>query len=89
MTCIIRATSDEDAIRIANESNYGLVGTVHSSDRDRASVWLARSNAGVVTSTALRPSDRSAVGSRAASVVRAVIAGIRSYTELRSVTAFG
>ena len=38
---IIRASADDDAMRLANESRYGLGGRIFSKDEDRA-LMLAR-----------------------------------------------
>jgi acyl-CoA reductase-like NAD-dependent aldehyde dehydrogenase len=89
VTCIIRATSDTDAVRIANDSAYGLVGTVFSADRERALAVARRVDAGVVTIDGAPPFGpfggwkQSGIGREGGAW------GIRSYTELRSVTAFG
>lgn len=89
VTCIIRATDDDDAVRIANQSRYGLVGTVFSADRERALRVARRVDAGVVTIDGAPPYGpfggwkHSGIGREGGAW------GIRGYTELRSVTAFG
>ena len=40
---------DDDAVRIANESRYGLVGSVHSGSLDRAMAVARRIRAGVMS----------------------------------------
>jgi acyl-CoA reductase-like NAD-dependent aldehyde dehydrogenase len=88
VTCIIRSTDDADAIRIANDSQYGLVGTVFSADRERAMSVARQVNAGVVTIDGAPPFGpfggwkQSGIGREGGAW------GIRSYTELRSVTSF-
>lgn len=89
VTCIIRATSDDDAIRIANDSPYGLVGTVYSSNRDRALAAARQVDAGVVTLDGAPPYGPFG-GWKLSGIGReGGVAGIRSYTELRAVTVFG
>ena len=39
--CVIRAKDDEDAMRIANDSRYGLGGGIFTKDQDKA-IRLAR-----------------------------------------------
>ena len=89
VTCVIRADDDADAVRIANDSPYGLVGTVFSADRERALAVARQVDAGVVTVDGAPPFGpfggwkQSGIGREGGAW------GIRSYTELRSVTAFG
>jgi aldehyde dehydrogenase (NAD+) len=88
VTCIIRATSDEDAIRIANDSRYGLVGTVFSSDRERGLRVARQIDAGVVTLDGAPPYGPFGGWKHSGLGREGGVWGIRSYTELRSVTAF-
>lgn len=46
--CIIAFDDDEDALRIANDSEYGLAGYVWSSDADRARQLARRLRAGSI-----------------------------------------
>jgi acyl-CoA reductase-like NAD-dependent aldehyde dehydrogenase len=89
VTCIIRAASDDDAIRIANESHYGLVGTVFSADRERALRVARQVDAGVVTIDGAPPFGPFGGWKHSGIGREGGVWGIRSYTELRSVTAFG
>ncbi|WP_205874899.1 aldehyde dehydrogenase [Mycobacterium camsae] len=45
---VIAHDGDEDALRIANDSSYGLSGTVFSADQDRAARFAARMRVGTV-----------------------------------------
>jgi aldehyde dehydrogenase (NAD+) len=89
VTCIIRATSDEHAVRIANDSRYGLVGTVFSSDRERGLRVARQIDAGVVTIDGAPPYGPFGGWKQSGIGREGGVWGIRSYTELRSVTAFG
>lgn len=89
VTCIIRATSDDDAVRIANQSEYGLVGTVYSGNRERALGVARRVDAGVVTLDGAPPYGPFGGWKRSGIGREGGLAGIRSYTELRAVTVFG
>jgi betaine-aldehyde dehydrogenase len=89
VTCVIPYRDVDDAIRIANDSAYGLVGTVHSADPDRAEAVARRVDAGVVTVNGAPPFGpfggwkQSGIGREGGAY------GIRAYTELRTVTRFG
>jgi aldehyde dehydrogenase (NAD+) len=89
VTCVIRATSDEDAVRIANDSRYGLVATVFSSDRERGLGVARQIDAGVVTLDGAPPYGPFGGWKQSGIGREGGVWGIRSYTELRSVTAFG
>jgi acyl-CoA reductase-like NAD-dependent aldehyde dehydrogenase len=89
VTCIIRASSDDEAIRIANQSQYGLVGTVYSGDRERALGVARQVDAGVVTLDGAPPYGPFGGWKMSGIGREGGIAGIRSYTELRAVTVFG
>ena len=52
--CLIPAEDEEDAIRIANESNYGLHGSVLTHDVDAAYKIARRVRTGVVAQNGLR-----------------------------------
>jgi acyl-CoA reductase-like NAD-dependent aldehyde dehydrogenase len=52
--CLIPAEDEEDAIRIANESNYGLHGSVLTHDMDAAYKIARRVRTGVFASNGLR-----------------------------------
>jgi acyl-CoA reductase-like NAD-dependent aldehyde dehydrogenase len=89
VTCIIRVTDDDDAIRTANDSQYGLVGTVFSADRERALRVARQVDAGVVTIDGAPPFGPFGGWKQSGIGREGGVWGIRSYTELRSVTAFG
>jgi acyl-CoA reductase-like NAD-dependent aldehyde dehydrogenase len=52
--CLIPAEDEEDAIRIANESNYGLHGSVLTHDMDAAYKIARRIRSGVIASNGLK-----------------------------------
>jgi acyl-CoA reductase-like NAD-dependent aldehyde dehydrogenase len=52
--CLIPAEDEEDAIRIANESNYGLHGSVLTHDMDAAYNIARRVRTGVFASNGLK-----------------------------------
>ncbi|GIX30205.1 MAG: aldehyde dehydrogenase [Porticoccaceae bacterium] len=47
--CVIPFEDDEDAVRIANDSDYGLAGVVHSGDFQRAMAIARRIRAGAIS----------------------------------------
>lgn len=89
VTCIIRASSDDEAIAIANDSQYGLVGTVHSGDREHGLAVARQVDAGVVTLNGAPPFGPFGGWKQSGIGREGGLAGIRSYTELRSITDFG
>lgn len=89
VTCIIEASDDDHAVSIANASKYGLVGTVYSGDRERALGVARRIDAGVVTVDGAPPYGPFGGWKHSGIGREGGVEGIRSYTELRSVTAFG
>lgn len=89
VTCIIKAGSDDEAVAIANDSKYGLVGTVHSPDLDRARAVARRVNAGVVTVNGAPPFGPFGGWKHSGIGREGGVIGIRTYTELRTVTQFG
>lgn len=89
VTCIIKVRSDDEAVAIANDSQYGLVGTVHSPDLDRATEVARQVNAGVVTLNGAPPYGPYGGWKQSGIGREGGIHGIRSYTELRTVTRFG
>jgi succinate-semialdehyde dehydrogenase/glutarate-semialdehyde dehydrogenase len=48
VVAVLSVKNDEEALRIANESSYGLTGSVWSRDRKRGRELAARVNAGAV-----------------------------------------
>lgn len=48
VSCIMKAKDDEDAIRLANATPYGLSGAVHSRNIDRATQVARRMHTGMV-----------------------------------------
>ena len=47
ITCVYRAAGFDEAIRIANDSPFGLTAAIYTRNVDRAMVFLARIRAGV------------------------------------------
>jgi betaine-aldehyde dehydrogenase len=67
---VIPFDDDEQAVRIANDSDYGLAGAVHSADPDRALAIARRIVTGMVTVNGFLTSNRAApFGGRKASGV--------------------
>jgi acyl-CoA reductase-like NAD-dependent aldehyde dehydrogenase len=89
VTCIIRTSGDDEAVRLANESPYGLVGTVYSANRDRALGVARQVDAGVVTLDGAPPYGPFGGWKQSGIGREGGIAGMRSYTEPRAVTVFG
>jgi acyl-CoA reductase-like NAD-dependent aldehyde dehydrogenase len=84
---VIPFADEEDAIRIANESSYGLAGNVMSGSLDRALAVARRLRAGFigVNGTAPYGADVPFGGYKASGVGRQNgIAGFDQYTELKS-----
>jgi aldehyde dehydrogenase (NAD+) len=46
VVCVIPYDDEEDAVRIANASSYGLNGAVHSKDSDRAASFARKIRTG-------------------------------------------
>jgi len=85
---VIPYENEEDAIRIANDSTYGLAGNVMSGSLDRALAVALRLRAGFigVNGTAPYGADVPFGGYKASGVGRQNgIAGFDQYTELKSV----
>lgn len=55
VVCIITAADEADAVRLANESRYGLAATVWTSDLDHGRRLAARLDAGTVGINGYRP----------------------------------
>jgi aldehyde dehydrogenase (NAD+) len=85
-TCVTPTDDVDEAVRMANDSPYGLVGTVHSSDPDRAEAVARRVNAGVVTVNGGSPNGPFGGWKQSGIGREGGVYGIRSYTELRTVT---
>ena len=49
VVCIIPYNDEEDAVRIANASSYGLNGSVHSTDPERAANFARKIRTGSIT----------------------------------------
>lgn len=54
VVCVIEYEDDEDAVRIANDSDYGLSGTVFSEDLERAEAIARRIRTGNVSINSLQ-----------------------------------
>ena len=80
-------TDDEDAVRIANDSEYGLGGTVWTTDTDRGLDVARRIESGTVGLNGYRPDLRSPMPAIKASGlgVKLGLEGLRSYQGFRSV----
>lgn len=89
VTCIIAYDDDDHAVRIANDSRYGLVGTVHGTDLDRAERIARRIDTGVVTLNGAAPFGPYGGWKQSGIGREGGVHGIRTYTELRTVTRFG
>ncbi|MBZ0202091.1 MAG: aldehyde dehydrogenase family protein [Ignavibacteria bacterium] len=85
---VIKAKDDEDAIRIANESSFGLAGGVWSKDNDRALALAKRLRAGTVWINEWHLlSDKAPFGGyKQSGVGRELgIEGLKAYTELKHI----
>lgn len=89
VTCIIKVRSDDEAVMVANDSQYGLVGTVHSPDIDRARSVARQIDTGVCTINGAPPFGPYGGWKQSGIGREGGIMGIRTYTELRTVTHFG
>lgn len=49
VVCVILYDDEEDAVRIANASSYGLNGSVHSKDSERAANFARKIRTGNIT----------------------------------------
>ena len=64
---VIPYSSDDDAVRIANESSYGLGGSIWTSDPDRARAFARRVNTGTIGINGFLPDPGSPFAGRGAS----------------------
>jgi betaine-aldehyde dehydrogenase len=55
VVCVIRAADDDDAVRIANDSAYGLAGSVWTRDLESGEALARRVHAGTVGVNGYRP----------------------------------
>jgi len=62
VVCVIRARDDDDAVRIANDSPYGLAGSVWTRDQERGTALARRIEAGTVGVNGYRPDMSSPFG---------------------------
>jgi aldehyde dehydrogenase (NAD+) len=49
VTCLYRASGFEDAVRLANGTQYGLTGAIHTTSVHRAQEFIARYQGGLVS----------------------------------------
>ena len=83
---VIAHDGDEDAVRIANDSPYGLSGTVFSSDVERAQTVAARLRVGTVNVNGgvWYSADAPFGGYKQSGIGREMgIAGLEEYTEMK------
>jgi acyl-CoA reductase-like NAD-dependent aldehyde dehydrogenase len=85
----MRPGGPDYGVRIAHDSKYGLVGTVYGADRNRSLAVARRIDAGVVTLDGAPPYGPFGGWKYSGIGREGGVTGIRSYTELRSVTVFG
>lgn len=89
VTCIMKFRTEDEAVALANDSQYGLVGTVHSPDIDRARGVARQIDTGVCTINGAPPFGPYGGWKQSGIGREGGIMGIRTYTELRTVTHFG
>ena len=84
---VIPFDDDDDAVRIANDNQYGLGGYVTSGSYERAEAIGSQLRAGSISVNGggrTAPTRRSAATRPAASVVRTAIEGFEQYTEVKT-----
>ena len=85
---VIPFEDEDDAVRIANDSRYGLAGGVFSASLERSLAVARASVPAASASTAGRRTGRtcpSAATSTAASGARTVLPGFEQYLEIKSI----
>ena len=87
MLTVLRYRDDDDAVAIANNSQYGLSGAVWGTDVDRAVAVARRVRTGQIAVNGCGPAmRRSAASSRAGSAARAAAsAGLHQYMEPKAI----
>ena len=90
VTCVVRARDEEDAIRIANDTEYGLAAAVFSRDIPRAMGVARRIESGICHINGPTVHDEAQMpfgGTKASGYGRfGGKAGIEEFTELRWIT---
>ena len=86
VTCITPFDTEDEAVRLANDSRYGLVGTVFSTDHDRAVAVARRVKTGIITVNGTPPIGAFGGFKQSGLGREGGLWGIRSYTELKCVS---
>ncbi|WP_018151990.1 NAD-dependent succinate-semialdehyde dehydrogenase [Leeia oryzae] len=88
VACVIRAENEDDALRIANDTRYGLGAVVWSQDTDRAEAFAHKIESGMAyVNGQLRSNNRLPFGGTKASGYGRELSrfGLREFTNIRSV----
>jgi acyl-CoA reductase-like NAD-dependent aldehyde dehydrogenase len=88
--CVIPYRDEDEAVRIANDSMFGLGGAVMSANRDRAMAIAKRMRTGYVGLGTVPPNFNAAWGGyKQSGVGREWRMGLEEYTELKNITWLG
>src|SRR6201987_5150698 len=83
---VIAHDGDDDAVRIANDSSYGLSGTVFSTDPDRAAGIAARMGVGTVNGGVWSSANMPFGGYKQSGIGREMgLAGFEEYLEIKAI----
>ena len=84
--CVLAYDDEDEAVRIANDSPYGLSGAVYGPDPDRAVDVARRIRTGQVTVNGTVPAEGPFGGFKQSGLGREVgVAGLREYTETKAI----